>query len=95
MKTFSILYHHAMEKELKKEGRTILRSIPWEMIQDHERQAQYNHSQSLDRLNSRGGLDPVEMYAVINDLKWRDVKLTPRACLAWIEDQVSKYKDKS
>ena len=33
-------------------------AIPWSMIRPHERQAERNHSQSLERLAQRGGLDP-------------------------------------
>ncbi len=92
--TFKILYPHALEKELKKEG-PLRRVIPWDLIKDHENQAQRNHSQSLQRLNERGGLDPVEMYAVINDLLWRDVKLSQRECLKWIDQKAKELEEKT
>ena len=43
--------------------------IPWTVIEPHEKQAESNHQQSLERLNERGGLCPVELYYVLND--WR------------------------
>ncbi|GEM_PF-5355216 len=47
--------------------------IPWELIAPHERQAQINHGQSLERLNGRGGLNPEEMVAVLEDRPWRQM----------------------
>lgn len=45
------------------------KSIPWSWIAPHEPQALKNHCrQSLETLASRGGLSPVEIYAVLNDL---------------------------
>jgi len=41
--------------------------IPWGLIQPHERQAQTNHSQTLEELARRGGLDVRELYYVLND----------------------------
>lgn len=43
-------------------------SVPWDLIAPHEAQAMRNHgNQTLRRLAQRGGLDPVEMYAVLTD----------------------------
>lgn len=49
----------------------IPRSIPWELILPHERQADRNHGQTLKRLAERGGLSPCEAVAVIEDRDWR------------------------
>lgn len=51
-------------------------SIPWSMIEPHERQAKSFHDQSLERLAQRGGLAPSEALAVLDDVgyfksKWR------------------------
>ena len=51
------------------QGDTI-KSVPWEFIEPHERQAQRNHYQTLDRLAARGGLSPCEMLAVVEGRKW-------------------------
>jgi hypothetical protein len=45
-------------------------SIPWEVIEPHERQAQSNHDQTLRRLAERGGLSPAEAWFVLNDMSW-------------------------
>lgn len=46
----------------------VIRAIPWEVIRDHERQAQSNHYQSLSRLAERGGLSVVEAVAILLDI---------------------------
>ena len=43
-------------------------SVPFNWVEEHERQAQKNHSQSLDRLNERGGLSPNELLAIMLDM---------------------------
>ncbi len=48
-------------------------SIPWALIEPHERQALKNHNQSLVTLASRGGLSPMEAVAVLTDRHWREV----------------------
>ena len=42
-------------------------SVPWAVVEGHERQAQENHYQSLERLAERGGLTVVELWAVCTD----------------------------
>lgn len=48
--------------------------IPWAVIAPHEGQALKNHQQTLERLAQRGGLDPAEAVAVLED---RDFRLMP------------------
>jgi len=50
------------------------REIPWALIQPHERQAQKNHDQTLERLAERGGLSLQEMVAVLDGLGWNLVR---------------------
>ena len=45
--------------------------IPFAMLAPHEEQAMRNHSQTLERLASRGGLDPSEALAILDDRPWR------------------------
>lgn len=49
-------------------------SIPWSIMAPHERQAQANHDQSLERLAERGGLSPCEAVAILEDRPWRQMK---------------------
>jgi hypothetical protein len=44
-----------------------LNSVPMKMLIPYENQAIINHSQTLARLNERGGLGLHEMYAIMND----------------------------
>lgn len=48
------------------------RSLPWSLFEGHERQAQRNHGQTLERLAERGGLCPKEAIAVLTDRHWRE-----------------------
>ena len=48
-----------------------LRSVPWALVEPHEKQAWKNHGQTLERLAERGGLDPTELLAVLEDRRWR------------------------
>lgn len=52
----------------------IIIEIPMEIFLPHERQAQYNHGQTLNRLNERGGLDLCEAYAIVKNTTYRNVK---------------------
>lgn len=54
----------------------IVRAVPWAAIQPHEAQAQRNHSQSLERLAERGGLDVAEAVLIMRDQSWTHV-ITP------------------
>jgi hypothetical protein len=47
------------------------REVPWWLVEPHRRQALANHSQTLERLAERGGLDPTELVAVLEDRPWR------------------------
>jgi hypothetical protein len=51
------------------------RSIPWAILAPHEAQARRNHDQSLATLASRGGLDPVEMTAILRDERYRPLPM--------------------
>jgi len=48
-------------------GDQIIKALPWSMMAPHEAQAQRNHSQSLSRLASRGGLGIDEAWYVLKD----------------------------
>lgn len=48
-------------------------SIPWDAIAPCESQALANHDQTLERLNERGGLSPLEAYAVLTGQRFRAV----------------------
>jgi hypothetical protein len=65
--------------------------VPWEMVAPHEKQAILNHQQDLERLNSRGGLDPRELYAVLNDIGWRDALADEQQCVIWLVGKLAKY----
>ena len=45
-------------------------TVPWGFVAEHEPQSLHNHSQSLERLAQRGGLDWSELYYVVNDKEY-------------------------
>lgn len=47
--------------------------IAWSIVAKHERQADRNHSQTLEGLASRGGLSLCELAAVLEDRPWRSM----------------------
>ncbi len=49
----------------------MLVAFPWDILASHEDQAYKNHRQSLQQLANRGGLDPGELLAVMEDRPWR------------------------
>ncbi len=51
-------------------------SVPWSRIAPHERQAQANHGQTIQRLAERGGLSCAEFWFVMNDKKWDDAQMS-------------------
>lgn len=61
--------------------------IPWEVIAPFEHQAQKNHYQSIKRLAERGGLDPTEAVAVLEQRPYRRMEMdAARARLREIVD---------
>jgi hypothetical protein len=67
-KQFPVLMPNYIEWRIEK-----IKSIPWNTIKPHEKQAIKNHSQSLETLAERGGLDWIELYAVLTDRSLKDV----------------------
>lgn len=49
-------------------------SVPWEFMAPHESQCQKNHGQSLKRIAERGGLGPSEAWAVVNGIRYYEIK---------------------
>lgn len=52
------------------DGKPWPKSIPWALVAKHKAQAERNHGQTLERLAERGGLDPCELWCVLNDKGW-------------------------
>lgn len=61
------------------------RSVPWDLVKDHDGQAKSNHSQSLAHLAGRGGLSPKELWCVVHDTRFRDAKeITEAIAIEWL-----------
>ncbi len=73
IETFPIMHDYKWRR-LRMQGLSIPEcpeTIPWQLVQPHEAQAQTNHGQSLSRLAERGGLAPSEAVAVLEDRQWQ------------------------
>lgn len=89
MKTFKVL---------GTEDRKYLKNVPYDFILQYEDNAVYNHGQTVERLNQRGGLALDEMYCVINGLTTRESKeilLSLPELAAYIEIKVAIWKTKT
>lgn len=62
--------------------------VPMGWVLNHENQCVKNHGQTALRLKERGGLSPKELYAVLHDMRWDDVKFSESECLAIIKNMV-------
>lgn len=69
------------------------RSIPWHMVKPHEKQAIANHSQTLERLEQRGGLTMSELIAVLEDREWAPID--DGAAIAKLAELESAYETKA
>lgn len=67
-------------------------SIPWAMIEPHEKQALCNHSQTLQRLAKRGGLSPAEAVCVLLDKHWID-KPVKEGSVAILDQLVIEWRE--
>lgn len=94
-KTFPILSRWQWERNLPKElVEKVPHRVPWALVQGHEKQADRNHSQTLDGLASRGGLSPAELYCVLHDLPFYkrpldEVQITEARAAQWLVDKLA------
>lgn len=74
--TFPLLTLHALEVQKMAElmfpiiNDTVIKAIPWAAIAPYQAQAQANHSQSLETLARRGGLDVIDAVRVMREMEW-------------------------
>ena len=54
----------------------VIKAIPWASLAPHEKQAKSNHSQTLNRLAQRGGLNIAEAVAILEDRPWHTMDRT-------------------
>lgn len=78
---FPVLYHRLHER-----APGLPSHVPWSLVAPNERKAMLNHGgQTLERLAQRGGLSPLELYAVVSDrgFKW-PTKEDDASAVAWL-----------
>ena len=65
-------------------------SVPLALVAPHEAQAMRNHQQTVKRLAERGGLDPIEMLAVLNDVDFPWFKKHTAADVQAARDEIRR-----
>lgn len=93
---FPVLYGYTKaEIESREKGPL---SVPWRLLQPHERQALINHDQTLERLAQRGGLSLDEIVAVIRHRRHQrmDEDKAREAVLGYIDElkQIGEAQEK-
>lgn len=65
-------------------------TIPWSMVEPWRVQAELNHSQTLERLNERGGLAPEELWCAAHGLGLRHIRdIDERRAGEWLVKQAT------
>lgn len=82
-----------MTKFFKVLGCDKLKSVPWGLVEPHREQAFKNHRQTLERLNSRGGLGIEELYTLLEGHLGNT--LTEENILEYLLHRIKTYEDKS
>lgn len=67
------------------------RYVPWELIEAHSGQCMKNHSQSVETLDVRGGLDPSELCAVLEDRPWKPMPY--QLAVATVQKLLAQYAE--
>ena len=88
-RTFPVLnQQHCRRSEQKEMPAT----VPWEFVETFRKQAESNHSQTLERLAERGGLAPNEMwYAAHGTHFFKSKKIGEQESIDWLVAAVVKF----
>ena len=70
-----------------------IKSIPYEIVAPYDDNAIKYHGQSLERLNQRGGLSPLELYCVINDVSFYKTQMTETSAIEWLKKLLEENKE--
>lgn len=83
VKQFKVMFLHGREYP---EHQTAF--VRWNWIEPHEAQALKNHGQDLEKLHSRGGLSPLEIYAVVSGKSFREAfnLKSESECIQWLKE---------
>lgn len=66
--------------------------VPFEFVEPYNVIAIRNHDQSLDKLQSRGGADAVELYWIMNGMKLFEKNISEPDAFAWIQVELGKWE---
>lgn len=67
--------------------------VPWSFVEPHRERALANHSQTLERLNERGGLAPEELWCLVNDKPLRCIReVTELGAAEWLRGALDAHE---
>jgi len=71
-------------------------SLPWSIVEPWRAQAERNHGQTLERLNERGGLSPLELWLAAHQQRpFADAHLPEWECAEWLIRIVADHEEES
>lgn len=80
-KRFPVLNQQAGRRSQQKQ---MPRTVPWEFAERFRKQAEENHSQTLERLAERGGLAPEEMWLAAHGHGLFKVHIDEQTAIDWL-----------
>lgn len=87
---FKVLQPLERDNRLLFEGLGAPRFVPWALVEAHAAQCMKNHSQTVERLDARGGLSPDELCAVLEDRRWSPLPL--QLAIETLAGHVAKFE---
>lgn len=90
-KLFTVMWPWPLKEVYKKLD--CPKTVPWAFIEPHEKQALDNHDQTLEQLHNRGGLDVVELRAVLEGKPWREVNKDETSAIQKLITLLHKWED--
>lgn len=70
-------------------GTERIANLPWELMEEHAKQAEKNHGQSLKRLKERGGLSVSETACILRNESYRNLPIF--VSIQYIADRVEAF----
>ncbi len=91
-RTFRVLNQQGVRRS---EEVAMPRNVPWSFVETFRAQAEYNHGQTLERLNERGGLAPEEMWLAAHGKRlFRDGEPpSTQGAVDWLNGELAKLRD--
>ena len=64
-----IMYHQSFDHMFRRRYSDLPKTIPFALLEPFRENTERRHGQTLEKLNSRGGLSPGEIHMAVNDIR--------------------------